>query len=198
MLFILSIYFLFNQRIPQRSTGITHNDPWILDESDSSDDEEVALALFSKDVERQIILANGLHINYSLGFLECACRLYIYCGNIEDLLHRIRTFVYRVETPPCDEVLDVATLLRNHITTTVLLTKTVVFIIRRSKPWKSFMREMMQHKVDDPMDFEIFSFRNFHCSCCNKVRFNRMHKKTNILVQKTENSVFLRTLAKRD
>ena len=142
-----------------------HNDPWILVESDSSDDEEVALALISKDVERQIILANGLHINYSLGFLECACRLY--CGNIDDLLHRIRTFrhqlffVYRVETPPCDEVLDVATLLRNHITTTVLLTKTVVFIIRRSKPWKSFMREMMQHKVDDSMDFEVFSFRNF-------------------------------------
>ena len=68
----VNIYFLFNQRIPQRSTGITHNDPWILVESDSSDDEEVALALISKDVERQIILANGLHINYSLGFLECA------------------------------------------------------------------------------------------------------------------------------
>ena len=76
----VNIYFLFNQRIPQRSTGITHNDPWILDESDSSDDEEVALALISKDVERQIILANGLHINYPLGFLECACRLYICIG----------------------------------------------------------------------------------------------------------------------
>ena len=72
------------------------------------------------------------------------------------------------KNPPCDEVLDVATLLRNHITTTVLLTKTVVFIIRRSKPWKSFMREMMQHKVDDSMDFEVFLFRNFHCNCCNK------------------------------
>lgn len=41
-----------------------HNDPWIIVESDSSDDEEVAL--ITKDVERQIILANRLHINYSL------------------------------------------------------------------------------------------------------------------------------------
>ena len=41
-----------------------------------------------------------------------------------------------------------------------MLAKTVVFIIRRSKPWKSFMREMMQHKVDDCMDFEVFSFWN--------------------------------------
>lgn len=64
MLFILSIYFIFNQRIPQTSSGIMHNDPWIIVESDSSDDEEVAL--ITKDVERQIILANRLHINYSL------------------------------------------------------------------------------------------------------------------------------------
>ena len=101
----------------------------------------------------------GLHINYSLGFLECACRLY--CGNIDDLLHRIRTFVYRVETPPWDEVLDMATLLRNHITTTVLLTKTVVFIIRRSKPWKSFMREMMQHEVMILWILRYFHFEIF-------------------------------------
>jgi hypothetical protein len=53
----------------------------------------------------------------------------------------------------------VATLLRNHITSNVFA-KTIVFIIRRSKPWKSVMREMMLHKVDDCMDFEVFSFWN--------------------------------------
>ena len=41
MLFILSIYFLFKQRIPQESSEIMHNNPWILVESDSNDDEEV-------------------------------------------------------------------------------------------------------------------------------------------------------------
>ena len=69
----MSIYFLFKQRIPQKSSGIMHNDSWMLVESDSDDDEEVVVASSSKDVEGQIILANGLHMNYSLGFLECAC-----------------------------------------------------------------------------------------------------------------------------
>ena len=80
----------------------------------------------------------------------------------------------RNETPPCDEVLDVATLLRNHITSNVLLAKTVVFIIRRSKPWKSFMREVMQHRLDDSMDFEVyyFHFKSF-CNRCHTVYCNK-------------------------
>ena len=54
-----------------------------------------------------------------------------------------------------DIVLDVAELLRNH-TSAIFFTKSVVFIIRRSRPWKSFIREMTQQNVDDTMDFEVF------------------------------------------
>lgn len=145
MLLILAIiYFIFNRRIPQTSSGIMHSDPWILVESDSSDDEEITS--ISKDVERQILMVNK-SIEYKLFHESKAFRHHFF-------------FVYRDGTPPCDKVLDVATLLRNHITSNVLLAKTVVFIIRRSKPWKSFMREMKQHKVDDCMDFEVFSFWN--------------------------------------
>ncbi len=39
-------------------------------------------------------------------------------------------FFYRDDVPSCDVVLDVATLLRNHISSAVSFTKSVVLIVR--------------------------------------------------------------------
>ena len=87
MLFILSVYFLFTQRIPQTSSGIMHHDPWILVESDSSDDEEVVGASTSKDVERQCELLTRLFRVCMLTVLCCHSAVYN-----DDLLDRIETF----------------------------------------------------------------------------------------------------------
>ena len=55
-----------------------------------------------------------------------------------------------------DIVLDVAELLRNH-TSAIFFTKSVTFIIRRSRPCKRFIKEMTQQNVDDTIDFdEVF------------------------------------------
>ncbi|XP_028408712.1 G2/M phase-specific E3 ubiquitin-protein ligase-like [Dendronephthya gigantea] len=73
----------------------------------------------------------------------------------EELFTPISKAVKREEIPPCEDVLDVAALLRSHFTSNVLLSKTVTFVIRRSKPWKSFMRNVMDNKFDDSMNFEV-------------------------------------------
>jgi hypothetical protein len=52
-------------------------------------------------------------------------------------------------------VFDVALLLNNHIGSILLFSAYVVLVIRRSKPWKSYIREMTQQNVDDTMDFEV-------------------------------------------
>ncbi|CAB3985607.1 G2 M phase-specific E3 ubiquitin- ligase-like isoform X2 [Paramuricea clavata] len=52
-------------------------------------------------------------------------------------------------------VFDVALLLNNHIGSVLLFSASVVLVIRRSKPWKSYIREMTQQNVDDTMDFEV-------------------------------------------
>ena len=52
-------------------------------------------------------------------------------------------------------MLVVAELLKNH-TSAISFTKSVVLIIRRSRPWKSFIREITQQNVDDTMEFEVF------------------------------------------
>jgi hypothetical protein len=78
MLLILAIiYFIFNRRIPQTSSGIMHSDPWILVESDSSDDEEITS--ISKDVEKQILMVNRLNTSYftSLRLLDIIFFLFI-------------------------------------------------------------------------------------------------------------------------
>ena len=55
-----------------------------------------------------------------------------------------------------DIVLDVAELLRNH-TSAIFFTRSVVFIVQRFRPWKSFITEMTQQNVDDTMDFEVIT-----------------------------------------
>jgi len=155
MLLILLIHFLFNRRVPQTSSGIMRIEPWIVVESDSSDNEDISV---SKDVERQLFWQ---WIEYQL-FSSSGLIVCIYTSKwLLDVDFLFNVKLYRNETPACDELQDVETLLRSHIASNVLFSKTVVSIIRRSKFWKSFMREMMQHKLDDSMDFEVLSFQKF-------------------------------------
>jgi hypothetical protein len=84
-------------------------------------------------------------------------------------------FFYRDDIPLCDDVLDVAMLLQNHISSALSLTKPVILIIRRSKPWRSFIKEMAQQKVDDTMNFEVEQFSTVQSTVHCILLFNWLH-----------------------
>jgi len=48
----------------------------------------------------------------------------------------------------------VAALLQVHVSSRILF-KSARMVIRRSRPWKSFLKEMQEQNVDDSVDFEV-------------------------------------------
>ena len=73
-------------------------------------------------------------------------------------LMKLFYFISRDDFVQIDDVQDLATLLMNHISSAVSLSASVTLVIRRNKPWKSFIREMTSQKVNDAMDFEVMNF----------------------------------------
>ena len=98
-----------------------------------------------------------------------------------DFTIKVFSFTYREGFVESNEDEDLATLLTSHISSNVSLSSSVVLVIRRSMPWKSFLREMTCQKVDDTMDFEVTtvmcSFYQYHredCKCLllSQVKFS--------------------------